>query len=147
MVDADQAGPGSSPALSPAVIVGRSAAYGLLLALPAALLNGWLAEQDPPSRGAQFATVVAVLVGYAIAGFAAGTNAPARPDRFGALAGIVAFVPVELVVIMSRLDRGDGVNVGGIIVFGFLAAILGLIGSRPGAARRAAKQKAQEGPS
>ena len=144
--DAPAGTPTDQP-LAPPLIVARSAAYGLLLALPATLVNGWLATQEPKPQAAQLFTVVLVLVGFGLAGFAAGTNAPKRTQQMGALAGFSCFIPVELVAVLGRLDRGDAVNLGGIIVVGFLAAIFGLIGSKPGAARRAAKQKALEGPS
>lgn len=134
MARADLTDPGSGVER---VVVLRGAAAALLLSMSAALANVLLASQDPKPHGALNATFVVLLLGFVLGGFVAGLEAPRLADRHGAWAGLVAFVPVEVVGILGRLDRGEPVSLFGIVIVGFLAAGAGLAGSRLGARRRA----------
>lgn len=122
--------------------VARGAAMGLVVAVPAALANVVLAAQDPKPQAAINLSFVVVLLGFLVAGFAAGLEAPERATAHGARAALVAFVPVELVAILGRLDRGDPISPVGIVFVGLLAAGAGWIGARLGGARRARRERA-----
>lgn len=115
----------------------RGAAMGLMMAMPAALMNVVFAAQDPKPQGAVNLTFLVVLVGFVVAGMMAGAEAPWEPTRHGVLAALVAYLPVEIVAVLGRLDRGDAIAPLGIIIVGLLAAAAGAAGSRLGAARRA----------
>lgn len=114
----------------------RAVAYGQLLAIPAALANVALADQDPKPKGALNLTFLVLLLAFAIAGIAAGRNAHRNAARQGAIAAAIAFVPAQLIGIVGRLDRGDGLSIASIIVVGLLAACAGAIGGQLGARRR-----------
>lgn len=111
------------------MVVLRGAAFALLIATPAALINTWLAEQDPKPAGALNLTLLAMVVGFAIGGYESGSQADADRARHGATAGLVAFVPVQLVGIVSRIGRGDPVSIGSMIFLAMLAAVAGTIGA------------------
>lgn len=111
------------------MVVLRGAAFALLIATPAALINTWLAEQDPKPAGALNLTLLAMVLGFAIGGYEAGSQADADRARHGAAAGLVAFVPVQLVGIVSRIGRGDPVSIGSMIFLAMLAAVAGTIGA------------------
>ena len=117
-------------------VVVRGAAGGLLIAMLAALANVILAAQHPVPKGALNATLLGLLAGFFLAGFVAGYEARREPARHGAYAALVAFVPVEIVGLLGRLDRGDPVSIFGIVLVAFLAAAAGLGGASFGAKRR-----------
>lgn len=56
--------------------VGRGAAMALILAMPAALANVVLADQDPKPRAALNLTLLVLLVAFAVGGSLAGREAP-----------------------------------------------------------------------
>lgn len=116
--------------------VARAAAAGLLLAFPTALVNSSLADQDPPPRAALNLTLLGLLAGFLLAGVVAGLELRRDAIRGGALAAFATFVPCQLIGIVGRLDRGDSVALGQVIVLGLLAACVGTVGARLGAARR-----------
>ncbi|HRW37696.1 MAG: TIGR04086 family membrane protein [Acidimicrobiales bacterium] len=124
----------------------RGAAYGNLLALPGALANSALSGRDDVSDGLVALTFLVVVLGFLVAGIAAGANAPSEPARHGAIAGLVAFVPVELIAIAGRLDRGDPVRPVGIVLLALLAACVGTAGAQIGARRRASRSVATSPP-
>lgn len=115
--------------------VARGAALALLLAVPAALANVMLAAQDPQPGWALNLTLLIMLVGFVGGGFGAGYEASTEAARHGALAALAAFVLVQVIGTLGRLDRGDDVSLGAIIFLGLLAACAGTIGGL-GASRR-----------
>jgi hypothetical protein len=130
----------AAPALD-RLSLGRAVAYGQLLAMPAALANVALADQEPPPRGALNLTLLVLLAGFVVSGIAAGRNARRDAARSGALAALITFVPVQLIGILGRLDRGDGLSIASIVVVGLLAACAGTIGAQVGARRRTAVEQ------
>ena len=118
------------------LVVGQGAAYGLLLAVPAALANVVLAGQDPKPKGPLNATLLALLVAFGISGFMAGKLAAARPAVHGALAGLAAFALVQVIGVLGRLDRGAGVSVVQIVVLAVVASGIAAVTSNIGAGRR-----------
>lgn len=117
------------------LVVGQGAAYGLLLGVPAALVNVVLASQEPEPKGALNGTLLALLVAFAISGYMAGKAAPDATAVHGALAGLVTFALVQVIGVLGRLDRGDGVSIGQIIVLGAVAAAIATGTSGVGARR------------
>lgn len=113
----------------------RGAAFGNLLALPGALVNSAFSGDDDASALVALSFLV-VALGFVVAGLVAGANAPSEPSRHGALAGLVAFVPVELIAILGRLDREAPIRPAGIIVLALLAATAASGGAMLGARRR-----------
>ncbi len=120
------------------LVVLRAAAYGQLLAMPGALVNSAVSGRDGASDAALALSFLAVVAGFAVAGFAAGRNATHDIARHGAFAGLVAFVPVELLAILGRLDRGDPIRLLTIVVHAAIAASLAMGVARLGARRRSA---------
>lgn len=136
----DPAGDGPTPPAPDRLVrlvVARGAASGLMVAVPAAMANVILVAQDPKPVAAINATLPVLLLGFAIAGFVGAFEAPGRQVAHGVAAALVAFVPVEVIGILGRLDRGDPVSVPAIVFVVLLAAGAGWVGARIGAARRA----------
>lgn len=121
------------------LVVARGAATALVLAAPAALANVVLANQDPKPEALLNLTLLVLLVGFFFGGALAGREAPSDATRHGALAALLAFVLVQAIGILGRLDRGDSIKVGGIIFLGFLAACVGTLGALVGARRKAGR--------
>lgn len=132
--------PAASRALRPVVVL-RGAAWGLLLGVPGAFLNaansstevttaGGAVRTDTGSSGALVGSFLLVVAAFALAGFTAGVEAPADRVRHGVLAALAALVPVELVVIIGRLDRGAEVRLGTIFLTAALAVAAGYTGAR-----------------
>lgn len=117
------------------LVVARGAALALLLAVPAALANVMLAAQDPQPGWALNLTLLIMLVGFVGGGFGAGYESRSEAARHGALAALVAFVLVQVIGSLGRLDRGEPIAVGSIIFLGLLAAVAGTLGGL-GASRR-----------
>lgn len=117
------------------IVVGRGAAFGLLLGAPAAVVNVLLAGQDPKPKAALNATLVALLVAFWISGYVAAREAVDRRPLHGILAGLGAFALVEVIGILGRLDRGASVSVGSIVVLGLLAVACATGGAGVGSRR------------
>lgn len=126
----------ASPARSTGLVIARGAATGLLIAMPAAFVNVVLADQTPKPRAGINVSFLVVLLGFVLAGWSAGREAPVEPAKHGAIAAAVAFVPIEVIAVLGRLDRGDPISLGGIIIVGLLAACVGTVGGRIGARKR-----------
>ena|SRR5699024_8694810 len=107
----------------------RGGAFALLLATPAALANTWFAEQEPKPAGALNLTLLAMVIGFAVGGFVTGREATSNRAQRGAVAGLVAFVPVEIIGLLGRTGRGDQISLGSIIFLAFLAAVAGTVGA------------------
>jgi putative membrane protein (TIGR04086 family) len=122
------------------MVVVRGAAGGLILSVPAAMANVVLADQDPKSQILVNLSFVLVLVGFALAGFVAGLDAPDRLVAHGIAAAAVAFVIIEVISILGRLDRGDDLSVPAIVIVAGFAVLGGRSGARAAAARRAKKE-------
>ena len=121
------------------LVVGRGAATALVLAAPAALANVVLANQDPKPQALLNLTLLVILVGFFSGGVLSGREAHENATQHGALAALLAFVLVQSIGILGRLDRGQAVSVGGIIFLGALAACVGTMGALMGARRKAGR--------
>jgi putative membrane protein (TIGR04086 family) len=119
------------------IVVGRGAAFGLLLGAPAAVVNVLLADQDPKPKTALNATLLALLVAFWISGYVAGREAADRRPLHGVLAGLTTFALVEAIGLLGRLDRGDDINPAQVAVLGAVAVALATSGAGVGARRPA----------
>lgn len=117
------------------LVVARGAALALLLAVPAALANVMLAAQDPQPGWALNLTLLIMLIGFVAGGFGAGYEASSDAARHGAFAAVAAFVLVQVIGTLGRLDRGDEISLGSVIFLCLLAACAGTLGGL-GASRR-----------
>ncbi len=118
------------------LVIARGAATGLILAMPAAFANAVFADQTPKPQGAIALTFLVVFAGFGLAGWLAGREAPGQLAKHGALAALAAFVPVQVVAVLGRLDRGAAVSIFGIVFIGLLAACLGTMGASFGGRKR-----------
>lgn len=118
------------------LVVARGAAVGLLLAVPATVANGILAGQKDRSAALSLLTLVVVVAGFFVAGFSAGRERPHDGRRHGTAAAVVALVPVEVVAVLGRLDRGAGLSLFSIVITAFVAVGAGSTGGTLGAARQ-----------
>jgi zinc transporter ZupT len=114
----------------------RAAAVGVLLAVPAAFANVVLADQEDRSAVLSLVTLVVLVLGFLAAGFAAGRFAAADAARHGTAAALVVLVLVQVIAVLGRLDRGDGVSIAAIVFTGFLAAVAGATGGTLASRRR-----------
>lgn len=124
------------------LVVARGAATASIISMPAAFANVVFASQEPKAQAGVNLSFLVVLIGFAVGGWLAGREAPSQSAKHGALAGVIAFIPVEVVGLLGRLDRGDPIGLPQIIVLGLLAACAGTAGARLGAARRNRKEPA-----
>ena len=122
------------------LVLARGAATAWIIAMPAAFANVVLAAQDPKPQGGIFLSFLVVLLGFFAGGWLAGREAPSQAAKHGALVGAIAYVPVGVIAVLGRLDRGEDVSLGTIIVTGLLAACLGTLGARFSAARAARRE-------
>lgn len=111
------------------LVIARGAAYGLLLGVPMALANVILADQDPKPKGLLNLTLFGLVGAFTLAGFVAGRESRSDAARHGALAGLLVYVAVQVVGILGRLDRGDGIAPVQIIILALLAASAGAGGA------------------
>lgn len=118
------------------LVIARGAATGLIIAAPAAFMNVVLANQTPKPQAGINISFLVVFVGFVLAGWMAGREAPAQAAKHGALAAVGAFVLVEAIVILGRPDRGAGAVIFGFVFIGLLAACLGTIGASIGSRKR-----------
>ncbi|WP_421119751.1 hypothetical protein ACE2AJ_20745 [Aquihabitans daechungensis] len=136
----DEDGPATGPAGDPTrlsgLVIARGAAAGLVLAVPAAFANSVFADQTPKPRGAINLSFLVVFLGFGLAGWMAGREAPGQVAKHGALAALAAFVPVEVIAVLGRLDREAGVSIFAIVFVGLLAACLGTMGAAAGGRKR-----------
>lgn len=121
------------------LVVARGAAAGLLLAVPATIANGILADQDDRSAAWSLVTLVVLVAGFFVAGFSAGHERPDDARRHGLVAALVAFVPVQALAVVNRLDRGAGLSAFSVVLTAFLAAGAGSTGGNLGGRRSAAR--------
>lgn len=118
------------------MLLAQAVAVGLVIAVPGALASVALSGQDPKPKAWLNLTLLVLLIGFLVAGLAAGVAAERDAARTGAIVGLWVFVPVEIIGLMGRVDRGDPIALGGIIFLGGLAAVAGTIGALVGARRR-----------
>lgn len=123
------------------LVVARGAAAGLLLAVPATVANGILADQDDRSAALSLVTLLVTVAGFLLAGFSAGHERPDDSRRHGLAAALIALVPVEVVAVLGRLDRGVGLSLPAIVLTAFVAAGAGATGANLGATRKTRRSK------
>lgn len=122
----------------PAVLTG--ALWCLALAVPAAVVQGVLADDDTGTDQSAwvFVALLAIVVAYLLGGAMAGRRALDAPFVNGAAAAFSAFAVVQVVGIIVRVVRGDGVSPVALVFNALLAASIGTVGAWFGARRGAA---------
>jgi hypothetical protein len=111
----------------PAVVTGVIAAMPVVL--PAVVLNAWLSGRDDPGLGLVVLTYLAILLGFAFGGFAtARSSGEGTPLMHGAAGAAGTWAVLQVLGIVIRLARGDGISPASIIFTGLLAASAGVIG-------------------
>lgn len=121
-----------------AVLTG--ALWCLLLAVPAAVVQSVLADDDGGTDQSAwvFVALFAIVTAYLLGGAMAGRRALDAPFLNGAAAAFSAFAVVQIVGIIVRLTRGDGVSPVALVFNALLAASIGTVGAWFGARRGAA---------
>ena len=104
--------------------VGRGAAAGLLVAVPA-LVAGLASDQSEPPTWVVAGYLVLMAAAFALAGLVAGTRRTDTPMLHGGAAALVVFAVVELAA-LPRLVGGDGVAWGAVAVLALVAAAEGV---------------------
>jgi putative membrane protein (TIGR04086 family) len=109
----------------------RGIVGGSVIVLPVSLLGALLTHQHHHgSSGWLFFAFVAILYGYAAAGYGAARTRPEAPLAHGMLAGLGAFLVWLVVSLVVRLARGDhlGFGIVDVVTNALLAVALGAIG-------------------
>lgn len=119
-------------------VVLRGAAFALILATPGAFINTYLQGQTTKEEGALFLSYLLIVIGFGVGGSVAGSEAKSQAAKHGALAGLVAFVPIQIIGLISP---NGTIRVFSIVFLGFLAAAVGTIGAMISTRRQAGRQK------
>lgn len=122
------------------LVVARGAASGLLLTVPAAMASVVLSDQQDRSQGLLALAYLVVVVGFAVAAFTASVMASAEPRRHALFAALAAYLPVQVIGVLGRLDRGDAVSVPAIVFLLVFAVLAGNTGGALGTRRRQARR-------
>lgn len=114
--------------LSP-VVVARGAAFGLVIAVPAALVSIVLSDHAERPQAFLAITYMLVVTGFAVAGFAGATLAADRRRAHGIGSALGVWLPAQTIGVLGRLDRGDPLSIAALaFLFGF-ALLAGNAGS------------------
>ncbi len=105
----------------------NGAAAGLLIAGPAAVI-GTLITRNGAGAGVVALFVLAIAFGLMTAGFGAARIERTTPLQHAALAPVIAYVLLQVVLHLRRLAAGDPVDLWRYPVFGILASSLGVVG-------------------
>jgi hypothetical protein len=109
----------------------RGILAGSVLVVPISILGALLNhERHHGNSGWLFVAFVAILYGYATAGYGAARTRPEAPLAHGILAGLGAFVVWLVVSLVVRLARGEhlGFGVVDVVSNALLAVALGAVG-------------------
>ncbi|HEX4492771.1 MAG TPA: hypothetical protein VH914_16305 [Acidimicrobiia bacterium] len=116
----------------------RGIVGGSVIVLPVSLLGALLTrEHHHGNSGWLFIAFIAILYGYATAGYGAARTRPETPLAHGILAGLGAFLVWLVVSVVVRLARGEhlGFGVADAVTNALLAVALGAIGGLVAARR------------
>lgn len=112
-----------------AAAVLRGALVGAVLIVPGAILSRVVSGDDEvPALG--IAAFLLLVVGFVLAGWAAGTQPAAErtPVQHGTVAAAAALVVVQVFAVLSRIAAGDSIRPVSIIANLLLAASCGAVG-------------------
>lgn len=116
------------------LVVFRGAAAGLLLAVPAAMASVVLSDQEDRSQGLLALAYLVVVAGFAVAAYTAShlvpgdSRQPGGSRQHAMSAALTAYVPVQAIGVLGRLDRGDRVSIPAIVVLLVFAVLAGNTG-------------------
>jgi putative membrane protein (TIGR04086 family) len=112
----------------PAVRVG--ALVAIAICLPVSIVGAIVVDSDKSDPGSGSALFyVAVLVGFAIGGWAAAKRSVELPYSSGAISAMCAFVVIAVVSIVANAIEGDEIRVVSLVANAFLAYGAGLLGA------------------
>lgn len=123
------------------LVVARGAAAGLLLAVPAAMGSVVLSDQKDRSQGLLALAYLVVVVGFAVAGYAAALLAADESRQHALVAAVTAYVPVQVIGVLGRLDRGDPISIPAVVFLLVFAILAGNTGGVLGARRSTRRPK------
>ena len=109
----------------------RGIVAGCVLIVPISILGALLRhERDHGTSGWLFVAFVAILYGYAVAGYGAARTRPEAPLAHGILAGLGAFLVWFVISVVVRLVRGQhlGFGIVDVVTNALLAVALGAVG-------------------
>jgi hypothetical protein len=109
----------------------RGIVAGSVLVLPVSILGALLKrEHHHGGSGWLFVAFLAILYGYATAGYGAARTRPEAPLTHGILAGLGAFLVWLIASLVVRLARGEhlGFGVVDVVSNALLAVALGAVG-------------------
>lgn len=125
----------------------RAVAVGLAIVLPITAISVWVINRgDTTSPAWALVGLVAVLLGFGVAGVAVAKAGVELPYTHGALAGLITFTIAQLVVlaISAAVGREGAIAVAAITANAFLAASAGMVGAIVGSrSNRNVKRKTQ----
>ena len=105
----------------------NGAAAGLLIAGPAGII-GTLVTRNGANAGVVLLFVLAIAFGLVAAGFGAARLERQYPLQHAALAPVLAFVLLQVLLHARLLAAGESIDVWRYPVFGLLASSLGVLG-------------------
>ncbi len=105
-----------------------SATAGLIIIIPAAVLSVIFVGENG-SSGWSILFVVAILLGFFIAGFGAGRLRDDTPMMHGSLAAMACYVVVQIFGAVRRLATGDPINLISYPLVLMIAATVGIAGA------------------
>lgn len=131
------------PELEPLAALWRGVITGLVLVMPAAILNNLLIDDGTiePGHPATFGFWILILLGGAAAGWATIRLAPSAQLAHAAIAGAGSYVVAQAVGVVLRLISGDPISW---LAFPFMAIMMATCGTLGGMFAR--KWLQQNGP-
>ena len=107
----------------------RGVALGVVVVAPLAALSAWLVGDEAGVLGV--VAVLAILVGFAVAGGATARGGVTLPHTHGALAGLLTYGVVQggVVLVAATAGRDVDVSAAALVLNGLLAASAGMIGA------------------
>ncbi len=109
-------------------VVVRGAASCLVFGAPVAVVYSLLADQERSHRGLLSLLSLALLLSFALGGFAAGRESAGLPAKHAAAAAAIAFVVIQVLGSLARLSRGASLSGSRIVLTGLLSMCVAVLG-------------------
>ncbi|MFN8039209.1 MAG: hypothetical protein U0Q07_08375 [Acidimicrobiales bacterium] len=103
-------------------------ARGVGVAVAITVPTGVVSQLLPTRSAWAYVTFVVILVGLAVGGYVAGRAGPAMAMTHGAIAGLVTYLAVQGVGVITRLARGEMVTWSSIPFLAMIATGCGVLG-------------------
>ncbi len=109
-------------------LVRTAALAGLLILVPAAVISTLVVDDDASTAWSGLFAVI-TLFGFLTAGYGAGRARSDTPMMHGAAAAIACYLVIQTFGAVSRLARGDDINVVTYPLTALLAGCAGVVGA------------------